>query len=162
MCCKHRSVCIGVVQLVVFGFAGRWGTSKPFQNRWIKGLRCSFQLPQSLTAHRKKFLFCAAGMVPHKTPRGADALERLQCYEGVPPPFDKQKRMVLPDALQVLRLQHGHRFCKVGDLSASVGWKHKDTVAELEAKRKAKSHAFFVAKKKALAIRAKAAAKVAA
>ena len=59
-------------------------------------------------------------MVPHKTKRGAAALERLKCFEGVPAPYDKKKRLVVPDALKVLRLQHGHRFCKLGDLSASV------------------------------------------
>jgi hypothetical protein len=59
-------------------------------------------------------------MVPHKTPRGAAALERLKCFEGVPPPYDKVKRLVVPDALQVLRLQHGHRFCKLGQLAQSV------------------------------------------
>ncbi len=59
-------------------------------------------------------------MVPHKTKRGAAALERLKVYDGVPPPFDKQKRLVVPDALKVLRLQHGHKYCKLGDLSASV------------------------------------------
>ena len=59
-------------------------------------------------------------MVPHKTKRGAAALERLKVYEGVPPPYDKKKRLVVPDALKVLRLQHGHKNCKLGDLSASV------------------------------------------
>jgi large subunit ribosomal protein L13Ae len=59
-------------------------------------------------------------MVPHKTARGAAALERLKCFEGVPPPYDKVKRLVVPDALQVLRLQHGHRFCKLGNLAQSV------------------------------------------
>lgn len=59
-------------------------------------------------------------MVPHKTKRGAAALERLKTFEGVPPPYDKVKRMVVPDALKVLRLQHGHKFCKLGDLAASV------------------------------------------
>ena len=59
-------------------------------------------------------------MVPHKTKRGAAALERLKVFEGVPPPFDKVKRLVVPDALQVLRLQHGHRFCKLGQLAQSV------------------------------------------
>lgn len=59
-------------------------------------------------------------MVPHKTPRGAAALERLKCFEGVPHPYDKVKRLVVPAALKVLRLQHGHRYCKVGDLSAQV------------------------------------------
>merc|ERR1711998_812665 len=32
------------------------------------------------------------GMVPHKTARGAAAMERLTCFVGVPPPFDKKKR----------------------------------------------------------------------
>ena len=59
-------------------------------------------------------------MVPHKTKRGAAALERLRVFEGVPPPFDRKKRLVVPDALKVLRLQHGHKYCKLGDLSASV------------------------------------------
>ena len=62
----------------------------------------------------------APRMVPHKTKRGAAALERMKVFEGVPPPYDKVKRLVVPDALKVLRLQHGHRFCKLGDLSASV------------------------------------------
>ena len=97
-------------------------------------------------------------MVPHKTKRGAEALERLKAFEGVPPPFDKVKRLVVPDALKVLRLQHGHRFCKLGDLAFSVGWKHRDAVAELEEKRKAKAAKFYEAKKAAAALRAKAAA----
>lgn len=58
----------------------------------------------------------------------------------------------------MLRLQHGHRFCKLGDLSASVGWKHQEAVAELEAKRKAKAAKFYETKKKLLVLRAKAAA----
>jgi hypothetical protein len=59
-------------------------------------------------------------MVPHKTKRGAAALERLKCFDGVPAPYDKVKRLVVPDALKALRLQQGHRFCKLGDLSAAV------------------------------------------
>lgn len=39
-------------------------------------------------------------MIPHKTKRGAAALARLKAYEGVPPPYDKMKRMVIPDALK--------------------------------------------------------------
>ena len=44
------------------------------------------------------FGFCR--MIPHKTKRGAAALARLKAYEGVPPPYDKMKRMVIPDALK--------------------------------------------------------------
>ena len=39
-------------------------------------------------------------MIPHKTKHGAAALARLKAYEGVPPPYDKIKRMVIPDALK--------------------------------------------------------------
>lgn len=53
------------------------------------------------------------GMVPHKSARGAAALERLKLFEGVPPPYDKKKRMVVPEALRVLRLKPGRKFCTV-------------------------------------------------
>lgn len=53
------------------------------------------------------------------------------------------KRLVVPEALRVLRLQHGHKYCKLGDLSAAVGWRHQETVAELEAKRKVKAVAYY-------------------
>ncbi|CDP20593.1 unnamed protein product [Coffea canephora] len=61
---------------------------------------------------------------------------RLKVYEGVPPPYDKTKRMVIPDALKVLRLQAGHKYCLLGGLSSEVGWNYADTIRELEAKRK--------------------------
>lgn len=59
-------------------------------------------------------------MIPHKTKRGAAAMERLKVFEGVPPPYDTVKRVVVPDALKVLRLQHGHKCCKLGDLASTV------------------------------------------
>jgi hypothetical protein len=68
-------------------------------------------------------------MVPHKTPRGAAAMERLKVFEGVPPPYDKKKRMVVPQALRILRLKPGRKFCTVGRLSHEVGWKYQDVVA---------------------------------
>eukprot|EP00890_Picochlorum_soloecismus_P003265 jgi/Picsp_1/393/NSC_00391-R1_protein len=100
------------------------------------------------------------GMVPHKTARGAAAMERMKSFEGVPAPYDKVKRMVIPDALKVLRLQQGHKFVRLGDMASQVGWKHNDTVAELEAKRKAKSAAYHEAKKKLAALRRKAEAEI--
>ena len=60
-------------------------------------------------------------MLPHKTARGQAALDRLKVYEGIPPPYDKVKRMVVPDALMVLRLQSHHKWCKLSDLASSVG-----------------------------------------
>ena len=52
-------------------------------------------------------------MVPHKTARGTAALERLKLFEGVPPPYDRKKRMVVPEALRVLRLKPGRKYCTV-------------------------------------------------
>jgi large subunit ribosomal protein L13Ae len=61
-----------------------------------------------------KILFRAIrGMVPHKTARGKAALERLKLFEGVPPPYDRKKRMVVPEALRVLRLKPGRKYCTV-------------------------------------------------
>ena len=42
-------------------------------------------------------------MIPHKTKRGAAALERLKAFEGVPAPYDKVKRVVIPDALKYVQ-----------------------------------------------------------
>lgn len=86
-------------------------------------------------------------MIPHKTARGAAALERLKVFEGVPPPYDKQKKMVVPQALRVLRLQPGRKYCTVGRLSHEVGWKYQDVVARLEERRKAKGAAYYERKK---------------
>lgn len=41
-----------------------------------------------------------------------------------------------------------------------VGWKHQETIKELEAKRKVKSTKFYEAKKRIAALRAKAVAQV--
>eukprot|EP00246_Nothoceros_aenigmaticus_P017440 TRINITY_DN84_c0_g1_i1.p1 TRINITY_DN84_c0_g1~~TRINITY_DN84_c0_g1_i1.p1 ORF type:complete len:207 (+),score=30.34 TRINITY_DN84_c0_g1_i1:60-680(+) len=101
------------------------------------------------------------GMIPHKTKRGAAALERLKAFEGIPAPYDKMKRMVIPDALKVLRLQPGHKFCLLGRLSSEVGWHHYDTIKELEEKRKVKSKSFYVKKKQLVQLRLKAEARAA-
>ncbi|CAN6447578.1 unnamed protein product [Victoria cruziana] len=96
------------------------------------------------------------GMIPHKTKRGAAALARLKAYEGIPPPYDKKKRMVIPDALKVLRLQTGHRYCLLGRLSSEVGWSQYDTIKELEAKRKARSQVMHERRKQLRKLRTKA------
>jgi len=87
------------------------------------------------------------GMVPHKTPRGAAALDRLKAYEGMPHPYDRKKRMVLPSCLKVLRIRPERKFCKLGDLSNDNGWPHAKLVERLESKRKVKSSAYHAKKK---------------
>ena len=75
-------------------------------------LRCNVKPsrgPFHFRAPSKMFWRTVRGMVPHKTERGKEAMKRLQTFEGVPPPYDKKKRMVVPSALKVLRLKPGRK-----------------------------------------------------
>jgi len=83
------------------------------------------------------------GMLPHKSPRGAAALGRLKVFDGIPSPYDLKKRKVVPQALKVLRLQNYRKYCSVGDLCSTVGWKRRDLLEKLETKRKEKSKRFY-------------------
>ncbi|GFR60771.1 60S ribosomal protein L13A, partial [Elysia marginata] len=60
--------------------------------------------PFHFRAPSKQFWRVIRGMLPHKTTRGKEALGRLKVFEGIPAPYDKRKRMVVPSALKVLRL----------------------------------------------------------
>jgi len=91
------------------------------------------------------------GMLPHKTARGQAALARLATFEGIPAPYDKKKRVVVPEALKVLRLQPGRKFTVLKTLANEVGWKHKDLIERLENKRKLEAQAFYEKKKAAAA-----------
>jgi len=86
-------------------------------------------------------------MLPHKTARGTAALKRLSVFEGVPPPYDRLKRVVVPEALRVLRLKPHRKFTVLGRLSQEMGWRHRATVATLEAKRKVRSAAWYKQRK---------------
>ena len=114
--------------------------------------------PFHFRAPAKIFWRTVRGMLPHKTQRGQLAMGRLKTFEGMPHPYDKMKRVVVPDALKATRLRPGRKFCVLKDLSHSVGWKHKDLIERLEAKRKIKSEAFYQKKKAAANLRAKATA----
>lgn len=97
-------------------------------------------------------------MTPHKTPRGAAALQRLKVFEGIPYPYDAKKRMVVPEALKCVRIKSFRNTCLLGDLSSHFGWEKKEIVRILEDKRKVKSQKYHETKQKKLAARAKAAA----
>lgn len=98
------------------------------------------------------------GMLPHKTARGQAALARFASFEGIPAPYDKQKRMVVPEALRVLRLAPGRKYTVLKTLASEVGWKHKDLIDRLENKRKLEAQAFYEKKKAAGAQKRAAAA----
>ncbi|KAF5746315.1 60S ribosomal protein L13a-4 [Tripterygium wilfordii] len=112
--------------------------------------------PIHFRAPSKIFWRTIRGMIPHKTKRGEAALARLKAYEGVPPPYDKIKKMVIPDALKVLRLQKGHKYCLLGRLSSEVGWNHYETIRELENKRKERAKVAYDRKKQLNKLRVKA------
>jgi len=104
-----------------------------------------------------RILFKAVrGMIPHKTARGAAAIERIKLFEGVPPPYDRKKKMVVPDALRVLRLKPGRKYCTVKRLSHEVGWGYKDVIDRLEEKRKIKAQAYHERKIAAAKLRQQA------
>ncbi|RWS25752.1 60S ribosomal protein L13a-like protein [Leptotrombidium deliense] len=95
--------------------------------------------PYHYRAPSKIFWRTVRGMLPHKTKRGDAALTRLRVHEGIPPPYDKKKRMVVPAALRILRLNPRRKYCSLGRLSHEVGWKYQGVIETLELKRKAKS-----------------------
>ncbi|KAM7264127.1 hypothetical protein ACFE04_001810 [Oxalis oulophora] len=112
--------------------------------------------PIHFRAPAKIFWRTVRGMIPHKTKRGAAALARLRAYEGVPSEFAKKKRMVIPDALKVLRLQKGHKYCLLGRLSSEVGWNQYDTITELENKRKEIAKVAYERRKQLIKLKLKA------
>merc|ERR1712077_119095 len=123
-------------------------------------LRCNVKPlrgPFHFRAPGKIFWRTVRGMIPHKSERGKDAMKRLQTFEGVPPPYDKKKSMVIPSALKVLRLKPGRKYCSLGRLSHDVGWKYQDIIETLEAKRMVKAQDYHarVVKKAALTAEAK-------
>jgi large subunit ribosomal protein L13Ae len=96
------------------------------------------------------------GMVHQKTARGQEALARLSTFEGIPAPYDKQKCVVVPAALRVMRLKSHRHYTSIGDLAHSVGWKHKELLGRLEAKRKEDGKEFYAKKKETAALKRKA------
>uniref|UniRef100_A0A3P9B930 Large ribosomal subunit protein uL13 n=1 Tax=Maylandia zebra TaxID=106582 RepID=A0A3P9B930_9CICH len=91
--------------------------------------------PYHFRAPSKIFWRTVRGMLPHKTKRGQAALERLKVFDGIPPPYDKRKRMVVP------------AFALLGRLAHEVGWKYQAITATLEEKRKEKSKLRYTKKK---------------
>ncbi|KAJ3103282.1 60S ribosomal protein L16B [Phlyctochytrium planicorne] len=116
--------------------------------------------PFHFRAPSRFFYRVIRGMIPHKTARGAAALERLKAFEGVPPPYDKVKKVVAPQALRVLRLKPGRKYTVIKRISSEMGWKYQDIVEKLEEKRKARGKAFYERKKAVAKIAAQAAKKV--
>merc|ERR1719201_3082449 len=81
-------------------------------------------------------------MLPHKTARGAAALDRLTVHDGCPHPYD-MKKVVVPQALKCLRIKPHRKYCVLGDLSKKFGWKCSDLLKKLEDSRRARGASHF-------------------
>ncbi|KAK9410639.1 60S ribosomal protein L13a [Crotalus adamanteus] len=95
-------------------------------------------------------------MLPHKTKRGQAALEKLKVFDGIPPPYDKRTRMVVPAALKVVRLKPTRKFAYLGHLAREVGWKYQAITATLEEKRKEKAKVHYTKKKQLMKLQKQA------
>merc|ERR1712137_1139653 len=112
--------------------------------------------PYHFRAPSKCLFKVVRGMIPHKTKRGMEALNRLKVFDGIPPPYDRVKRLVVPSALRVLKLRPGRKYCRLGRLSTETGWKYEPIIKTLEEKRKAKSQVYYEAKKQTQKLHAQA------
>eukprot|EP00457_Paulinella_chromatophora_P011338 gb/GEZN01011471.1/.p1 GENE.gb/GEZN01011471.1/~~gb/GEZN01011471.1/.p1 ORF type:complete len:204 (-),score=43.92 gb/GEZN01011471.1/:511-1122(-) len=142
----QKVVCVRCEELCISGSLYRnklkWGYYKQKRDN-----RKPARGPFHQRAPSKMLFKAVRGMVPHKTARGQAAMDRLKVYEGVPHPFDKMKKKVIPDALRLLRLKPNRKYCRIGDLANQVGWKHDDLIKRLEAKRKTKAATYYNTKK---------------
>jgi large subunit ribosomal protein L13Ae len=89
---------------------------------------------------------CIRGMLPHKSKRGAAALGRLKCFDGCPLSWNAKKKMVVPDALKVVRLKPRARFCNIGDVVTQCGWNNSELLRGLEVQRAGRNSAWHKTK----------------
>ena len=99
------------------------------------------------------FFKAIRGMLPRKTARAENAMARLKVFEGVPHPYDTRKRMIVTDALKVLRLREFRPFCVLRELCTRVGWKHNNVVERLETKRIERAKKYHENKLKVIKLR---------
>ncbi|EDW38640.1 GL18205 [Drosophila persimilis] len=94
--------------------------------------------PFHFRAPSRIFYKAVRGIIPHKTKRGQAALARLRVFDGIPSPYAKRRRVVVPIAMRVVTLRSDRKYCQVGRLSHEVGWHYLDVIKSLERNRKAK------------------------
>ena len=80
-------------------------------------------------------------------------MSRLKVFEGVPHPYDTKKKMIVTDALSLLKLKKFRPHTNLEDLCDRVGWKHRAVVDRLETKRKERSKKYYTKKKEGVNLR---------
>ncbi len=94
-------------------------------------------------APSRMFFKALRGMLPRKTARGEAAMGRVKCFEGIPYPYDHKRRMVIPEALKILKLKDFRNYTVLGELAKEFGWKQSEVVSKLENRRKEKSEKYY-------------------
>ena len=64
-------------------------------------------------------------------------------FDGIPPTYNKRKRMVVPAALKVVRLKPTRKFAYLGRLAHEIGWTDQAVTATLDEKRKEKAQIHY-------------------
>lgn len=88
------------------------------------------------------------GMIPYKTAKGAAAMGRLKCFDGCPVSLNSMKKMIIPDALKVVKLKPRAKYAVLGNLAKECGWTKQQLIDELETKRVEKNHEWYINKTK--------------
>ena len=92
------------------------------------------------------FFKAVRGMLPRKTIRGEQAMSRLKVFEGIPHPYDRKKRMIVTDALKIMKVRSFRAKCELKELCMEVGWKHGTVLERLESKRIERAKKYHTAK----------------
>ena len=72
----------------------------------------------------------------------------FQAFEGIPAPYDKCKRVILPSCYKQIKIKPNRKFASVGRLAAETGWKYQGVISALEAKREARAAQYWENKQK--------------
>jgi large subunit ribosomal protein L13Ae len=83
------------------------------------------------------------GMLPHKTKRGTLALLRLRVFEGIPFPYNKMKKFIIPTALRINKLSPGHKYSILGEIASQIGWRKKNIIESLVWQKNVWSQIFY-------------------
>lgn len=152
--CGHRIVVVRCERLMITGSAIKNALKfREYLNKKI--------LTNPRHSHRhfrspaRIFFKAVRGMLPRKTDRAEQAMARLKVFEGVPHPYDKKKRMVVTDALKLIKVRSYRPCCYLRDLCTRIGWGFDSVVERLEAKRTQRAKKYHENKLAADQLRAK-------
>ncbi|CAH2318433.1 60S ribosomal L13a [Pelobates cultripes] len=87
------------------------------------------------------------GMLPPQDKERPGSSGLAEGFHGIPPPYKKRKRMVVPAALKVVCLKPARKCAFLGCLAHEVGWNYQAVTSILEEKQKGKTKIHYEKKK---------------